>query len=176
MMTRTVSTVTDMKQHWPELIIEETQTFTVTIVERKANMRGISPKRKRRVKLDGGGACYKCGKRGHRRPNCWELDQNSHKRPRNWVSSRNDTGEQSTANCKILVAHVGVDAKNVSNIKKERITARKGSGVRITAQTGSGIGITAQTGSGGGISLLEREAGLGSLLKLVAGSGSLLKR
>ena len=139
-MTRTVSTVTDMKQHWPELIIKGMQTLTVTTVERKPTMRGISPKIiKNGGKSGGGVACYECGKRGHRRANCWELKQNSHKRPRNWVSSRNETGEQSTANCRILVVNVGVDAQNVSNIKKERITARKGSGIGITARKGSGV-------------------------------------
>ena len=37
MMTRTVSTVTDMKQHWPELIV----------IEGKATMQGITPKREK---------------------------------------------------------------------------------------------------------------------------------
>ena len=67
------------------------------------------------------------------------------------MSSRHETGEQSTTTCDILVANIGVDAQNVSNIEKERITARKGSGMGITARKGSRIGITAQNGSGAGI-------------------------
>ena len=47
-MTRTVSTVTDMKQRWAELIaIEGMRTLNVTTVERKATMRGIAPKREK---------------------------------------------------------------------------------------------------------------------------------
>lgn len=101
------------------------------------------PEKRKGGKSDGGAGCYECGKRGHRRHDCWELERNAHKRPRNWVSSRNETGEQSAANCEILVANIGVDAQNVSNTEKERITARKGSGIGITARKGSGVGITA---------------------------------
>ena len=44
-MTQTVSTVTDMKQYWSELIvIKGTQILIVTTVERKATMQGIAPK------------------------------------------------------------------------------------------------------------------------------------
>ena len=133
------------------------------------------PEKNKGGKSDGGAACYECGKRGHRRADCWELDRNAHKRPRNWVSSRNDTGEQSSANCEIFVANIGVDAQNVSNIKKERITARKGSGSGslLKKVAGSGSLLKREAGSE---SLLEMEAGLGSLLKLVTGLGSLLKR
>ena len=93
---------------------------------------------------------------------------NAHKRPRNWVSSRNETGEQSTANCEILVANIGVDAQNVSNIKKERITARKGSGIGITARKGSGVRITAQKGSGIGITA-RKGSGVGITAQKVSG-------
>ena len=51
----------------------------------------------------------------------------------------------------MFAMNVGVDAQNLSNIKKERITAQKGSGVGTTAQKGRRIGITARTGSGVGI-------------------------
>ena len=115
----------------------------------------------------------------------WELEQNAHKRSRNWVSSRNETGEQSTANCEILVVNVGVDAQNVSNIKKESITAQKGSGSGSLLKKVAGSGSLLERVAGsesllereaGSESLLKMEAGLGSLLKFVAGSGSLLKR
>ena len=91
------------------------------------------------------------------------------------MSSRNETGEQSAANCEILVANIGVDAQNVSNIKKERITARKGSGIGITARKGSGVRITAQNSSGIGITA-RKGSGAGITAKVVVGSGSLLKR
>ena len=47
-MTQTVSTVTDMKQYWSELIvIKGTQISIVTTVERKATMQGIVTKIKK---------------------------------------------------------------------------------------------------------------------------------
>ena len=84
------------------------------------------------------------------------------------MSSRNETGEQSTANCEILVANIGVDAQNVSNIKKERITARKGSGIGITARKGSGVGNTARNGSGAGITA-QVGSGVGVTAQKVSG-------
>ena len=81
------------------------------------------------------GTCKECGKRGHRKANCWEDDANARKRPRGWKSMKGERAGAAIEMCEILVANVEVEAFEMKcpfeMNGKNKMTAQVTSGIAL---------------------------------------------